>query len=254
MSHIVGIPAEARGIVRRWKAQLALTSERIYDCRDLPGMDDALESAAFKKGVGRDRAIKKIRRSLPGLRLETLGHDYTVWSFLAPCEPLIQNAEDAGQRQRAVSANFLVAGRIDDHFVVRMGMWTLEIPDHALHRLVQRWPRGDLTKALWDSHKGILAAASMNPLPEYGRYFYLPAGAGVWAGQFVSGTGATDGEFLIFFRARTWLHEDQLYEEQEMLSPGTPSMGEREMLPYALRLTHVGDDKIWFYPAGRVLP
>lgn len=242
--HIRHVPAEVRGIVRRWKKALTVTSDPIYESDQVPGAHDALEAVAHKKGVGRDRGIKKIRRLLPAARLSMLGPNYSVWAFLAPCEPILQNAEDEGEKQPAVSVNFLFGGKVADHFVIRVGQWSLEIPDHALHRLVQRWPNCDLAKTLWEAHRNVLSAKAIRPLPEYEQQFNLPAGDGVFAGQFVFGrdkqeegmlTHVPGQDFLFYFRARTWLHQDQLYDQQAVLTAGTPPMGDAELLPKALR-------------------
>ena len=74
----------------------------------------------------------------------------------------------------------------------------------------------------------------------------MPAAAGVFAVNLVVGViheDAQDGTgdpYRTFFRARTWLHEDMLGEEQVPLAPGAPPLGDTLLLPAPLRTMTVG--------------
>jgi hypothetical protein len=95
------------------------------------------------------------------------------------------------------------------------GLWTLEVSDHALLRLCQRDPGADLDAVLLEAHRAILRAPATKEIGAKDEIYLMPAGSGVFLCQLHCATDRHSGDICIRFRARTWLHRDQLGDNQE---------------------------------------
>jgi hypothetical protein len=130
------VPTEARAAVRRFKAELTCSATKLEEqVFDSAPFRRALEGFTYKRTeVGRQRAVKAIRKMAPGLRLESVGRQLSVWSYLKTSGPVIATPKDPGQDQPGVTLNYFVGGADPDqhHLIAASGLWTLEIPDHAL--------------------------------------------------------------------------------------------------------------------------
>lgn len=212
MNPSLPVSAEARGLVRQFKRQLS-QEDRVWDATwTSKATFDQAERWTCSGRVGRDRARLQLERRFG--RALPLPHGHLVWAHLRPSTAVIQHHEDRarlpGEAQDAVVVDFLLAGGAD---VLQAGLWTLEVPDHALQRLAQRCPGIDLRFALLDAHYNFLLAG-----PEVLRQdvqHHLPAGSGVFLGDVIYGKDAGNHAYqVIYFRPRTAFHHDMLAAEE----------------------------------------
>lgn len=203
--------------------------------------DAAREASAFLvnrgSSIGRQRALRTLRRVFPAkFEFYDAESRVAIWSHLVPRESVILTPQDPGQKQGSVTVEYLVVGDLPG-CNMNAGLWTLEIPDHALHRLVERDRHADLYDTLFDAHKNLLAVRL-----DEGRTsnIYLRAGRGAFAGEFIFANDISDlrpiyRSIIMYFRPRTWLHEDQLGKGQDPLLFGEPRLGAGPLLPMPLR-------------------
>lgn len=244
------VPAEARGKLRRFKAQLTHDYAQMKKHISSDEVRQTLVNTAIKNSkVGRGRAMQKVQRLLPGLKLEWQTKHYTVWSILRHRIPVIAVPSHDGEKQDAVCMEFVVSGvnMLDrNKLATYRGLWSIEVPSHALARMFHRSPNIDPHKALYQAHNHLLHAKPVRPIPAATEVFYLPAGDGVFLGHIISGMGQSQNcDILFYFRARTWLQNDQLFENQIImpLGKGNDCYGKMEMLPNPLRLITELDDR-----------
>lgn len=92
-----------------------------------------------KTGTGRRRAYDKIAAALKpaGAVLEVLDLEgpapVAVWTVLTPRSAVMVDADDPADRQPCVCVNYIIAGRVDDDRVGKLGegLWSMEVADHA---------------------------------------------------------------------------------------------------------------------------
>jgi hypothetical protein len=212
------IDAEARGRVRHWKAEAIKSYNRLQEvARRDDTLDLATELAAKTSIVGRRRAFQKIQARfarhavLEGVRL--MGpHPIAAWLVLEPREAVIVEADHPGLAQDCVVTNYLLAGKLPDNDRLAGGLWTLEVPDHALGRIVQRHRAADIGNVLAAAHHAALRLRSQTAMRSLyeDKSFLLPAGAGVFVCKMTAGRNVVDGGANVHVRAATWLHHDQL--------------------------------------------
>jgi hypothetical protein len=153
-------------------------------------------------------------------------HSYAVWSILKPREPVtVDAADESGLNQFCVTVNYVVAGRSPkDGVGCAEGTWTLEIPDHALGRAVERSGLLHPEAIIRDAHRNLLQL----PTDVFGialdtaKSFFLKAGAGAFcchirAGRDVSLRGVRD-EWGVHVFTPTWIDDAKLFEDQVVLN------------------------------------
>jgi len=224
------ITAEARGVVRLFKARL-----RHYDLRFQARFESIEANREANRWancgtLGRQRALMKLRRRFGPTDRHL--QDRPVWAHLRPRDAVIVHPQDAGQTQPAVVLEYLT---VDKNADMETGLWTLEVPDHALLRAAQRCRGIDLRAAIMEAHRELLAARC-DPLPKRGEDVYVRAGPGAFVGQMIYGQEVKGG-LVVYFRPRTWLHEDQLNGDQRPLTSGGAGepWGTGPLLPFPLR-------------------
>jgi hypothetical protein len=266
------IDAEARGKVRTWKA----AASRRFNQFDRVAFDfqtEAIGGMLLKKsGVGRARAFAKLHKRLAGAGavLDRVKLDQTVplavWGTLKPREAVTvevaPDSVDPGAFQNCVVIEYLVMGQMlrggRTGIGMHAGLWTLEVPDHALHRLVQRDRRADIAASLWQAHHAALNAATnavlINHVIDRDRRFLLPAGEGAFVCTFRAGPDVSAKDRLgLCCRARTWLHSDQMTEAQGAVllapaPPGVERLGDGILQPLPLRrATPDGSGRVQIY-------
>jgi hypothetical protein len=244
---IPNVPAEVRGKLRLFKTKLTKDYKALERNLDSKAVTTMMTNATIKNSkIGRQRALQKAQKMLPGAKLELTTKHVTIWSLLHPREAVISNPSHPGEKQDAVTMDFLVSGEKlleKDTLVCYRGLWDLEIPDHALARMIHRSPNIDIRKAIYEAHYWLLNAKRIVPMPGLEEVFYLPAGDGVFLGHIISAIGDDHDGVIFYFRARTWLHKDQLYDNQISLPQDDKEcFGVFEMLPGPLRLIKESDD------------
>jgi hypothetical protein len=264
--------ADTRGRLRQWKVRLAQNYSRfdsaIHQLRasiraggSFGLVGDMVEGA----GSTRDKAFHKIHKMLgPGVTLEwrrdKRGHALAAWSILKPRSAVtvvvpesaaLSEAERASLLQQdCVAVNYVLVGAVRDLILVADGLWTLEVPDHALGRAVERSGFLHPGALIRDAHLNLLdlpatLAPEIHRYEDEGPATFFKAGAGCFAGYFRTGRDASaGGELMAHVRVRTWLDENQLHADQiVMAEKGRPGerLGDSWLLPVPLR--HLETDR-----------
>jgi hypothetical protein len=139
----IPIDAKARGKLWVWKAAAAENWRRVEarcESREFQTAIRDLASRGSRTGPG--RAFAKLHRGfaghglLEGVRLDGTA-PLAVWSVLNPRKAVTVNTDDPALQQNCVVVEYLLAGPLPAGMPTNActGLWTLEVPDHALGRL-----------------------------------------------------------------------------------------------------------------------
>jgi hypothetical protein len=240
--------AETRGRLRIWKRRLAeryAAFDRVYQAtRNGKGAATEIGDLVGGSRSTREKALGKLTKAFgPGVvlewaKLEKRGEAVAVWSILKPRESVtveITREVSAGERaslvQDCVSVNYVVAGT--KRLLIADGLWTLEVPDHALGRAVERSRFLTPEAIIREAHLNLLNApmeAADRPTP------YIKAGPGCFVGGLHFGNDVTVGQ-SVHARVKTWLEESMLGPDQVPLrADGAPGkrMGDAFLMPRPL--------------------
>jgi len=257
MKPINPIDAATRGRLRQFKAELATRYARLDRLIDTHGMDADMHAFANRSSAtGRGRAFERVRRALAttgatleGVRL-TGKWPLAVWSILKPRDAVVRS-DDPSDAQNCVTVNYILVGRFPNRLGnFAEGIWTLELPDHALGRLIQRQTEADPVADIRAAHHAAFRLRQNDVAPDgwFKRdfHFLLPAGPGAFVCFVVKGYYKSPNDDLsVHIRARTWLHTDQLRDDQTpVLDDGAPGerLGDGWLLPEYLRSITLKDD------------
>jgi hypothetical protein len=256
--------AETRGRLRLWKQKLA-KSYTIFDdaCNELMANNMPLVAdMVFCSRTGRKRAFDKINKSFgPGVTLESVNlgknnRSLAIWSILKPRGPVAIATEAASRQERVslmqncVTVNYIVIGCIMDRVQVGEGLWTLEVPDHALGRAVERSGYLHPEALIREAHKTILELpSSVLSQTNFGDHdtqgAYIKSGPGCFAGHFRIHEDVSRYGHTASVRVKTWLDQNQLHENQIILSEkGAPGdqLGDAVLKPSPLCRFQVNGD------------
>jgi hypothetical protein len=261
------ISAEVRGRLRLWRRRAREVAWRLTDRVYQRTQDrDIVHMVKRSSLQGRRRAFAKLARSfadasLEGVRLEG-DYPLAVWAYLRPrssvsIEPY---EDDPGSLQDCVTASYLLAGLFPgkdgkDRVGKADGLWSIEVTEHALGRLLQRAPGCNIDAVLLAAHRAALRTAEADVPPCEADApppgFLLPAGPGAFVCQLRAGPDISlGGAPMVRMRARTWLHADQLRDDQRPIAidgERGERLGDWLLMPPPLRLLVVGD-------GGRIYP
>jgi hypothetical protein len=251
--------AEVRGKVRTWK-NLLQQRYRIFDAayrnaRLKSVLATNLDNFVYRGSrTGRYRAFKKIQQAFgPGVKLESLcidgKHSQALWSILKPRIPVTVDApDDSGHNQFCVTVNYVMAGYLPgfdrpDYFGYTEGLWTLEVPDHALGRAVERSGMLHPETIIRDAHRNLLDLPSnliiSNGVLDTDKHFLVKAGAGAFVCELRCGRDISlDNGFSVSAFVPTWIDDNQLHEDQVPLcEKGKPGerLGDCWLMPEPLR-------------------
>jgi hypothetical protein len=245
--------AATRGKLRLWKEAQAKRwrrFDRAYrnDAAFFPHIVRIMQSGA----VGRRRAFDKICKALgPGVTLEGVRLEgkwpVAVFSILRPRHSVIIEMEepDPAMMQNCVTVDYVVVGTIPGIYPnagKADGFWSIEIPDHALGRAIER--SGMLPDAIIrEAHHNILRLRCDTVIPnkqvDPKRTFLVKAGAGGFVTHLQCGPDVSLGEtFAVRARAHTWIANDMLHADQVLLADdGEPGhrLGDQWLIPAPLR-------------------
>jgi hypothetical protein len=147
--------------------------------------------------VGRQRAFEKINRALGlGVRLEAKHLDgkaaRAVWSIYKPGGAVICDTDaHPALLQDCVTVNYIVAGAGQRGIGIYDGKWTLEVPDHALGRAVERSGMLHPGAIIREAHVNLLElpATVMVDRPNFrdtkAPGLYVKAGPGCFVGHII---------------------------------------------------------------------
>jgi hypothetical protein len=236
------IDADTRGKLRLWKARVSIAANEIEATTARLAKDSSIIKAfVHKRGKGRQRAAAKLRRifrlaHLDGLR-DHGDEPLILWSYLRLSGTIFAAPETPGEEQPCACIHYIMCGAGPDNtYGIATGMGTLDVTEHGLARCLQRCPGIDLTAAVFVGHRNLLKAPQNGW--DSGREFLLRAGPGVFARDLVLGTLGED-RLHVNARAVTWLHSDQLHDDQitTALPEGVSGsrLGDGSLLPSPLR-------------------
>src|SRR6266536_5385822 len=108
------IGPEQRGLLRAFKNSLA-PAARLVDVIRSDTYRRARDDYAFKKGIGRSRALARLNHQLvPPAILMAKNEDAAIWSWLKAGGPVIADSEDPGHAQDCVLVYVAISGRSND--------------------------------------------------------------------------------------------------------------------------------------------
>jgi hypothetical protein len=232
--------AEVRGQLRLWKKKLAQNYtifERAFELLLLNGRPGPLVNDMVRcTRAGRKRAFEKINKSFgPGVTLESVSlgknnRSLAIWSILKPRAAVyvasaafsLSKSERASLTQDCVAVNYIVVGCSEDEIKVAEGLWTLEVPDHALGRAVERSRFLHPEALIREAHTTLLnlpvSVLEQKNFTNRTDGAYIKAGAGCFVGYFrLAEDVSIDEAYSASFRAKTWLDDNQLHERQIVL-------------------------------------
>jgi hypothetical protein len=243
----IPIDTVSRGRLRLWKRAARQRYERVAQACQTDAFCVLIRDFYSKRGRGQQRALAKLKNTLKEARFVQCRLEspaYALRAILKPRGSIICDVPgvDAGRLQDCVVVAGLPAGRLSlpdgtPHFgIAGPGIWTIEVQDHALGRLLQRDPGADIDAVLWGAHQTALNMHIDKPVD---TNFWLPTGNGGFVAQMVgTRTQQNDGEFGFHVQCRTWLHNDQL-DKAKIPVATTNTFGERMgdnfLLPVPLR-------------------
>jgi hypothetical protein len=224
--------AETRGRLRQWKKKLA-QNYGIFDSafKELQGgkLSPLVHDMVKCSRSGRKQAFEKINKALgPGVSLEEVNlgrgsRSLAIWSILKSRNSVaISESERESLSQDCVTVNYVLVGT--NAVLVSEGLWTLEVPDHALGRAVERSRFLHPGTLIREAHLNLLGLPATilnqkNFTDHRSPGAYIKAGLGCFAGHFHFSEDVSIGnQRSAFVRVKTWLDENQLSERQIILS------------------------------------
>jgi len=162
----------------------------------------------------------------------------------------------AALQQDCVTVNYIVAGNLPGPHKLGEGLWTLEIPDHALGRLIQRTGNAAPVDHIMAAHHAVLGLRQSEIVPNNGRLdrdvsFGVAAGPGAFICHCsITPDQSMGGELQMHVFAHTWVADDQRSETQVVhIGDGGPGerLGDHWLLPMPMRRivrVQVGDNDV----------
>jgi hypothetical protein len=235
--------------LRVWKAKLSRRIAALDRVLQDPTVARANADFLQKGEKGCRRAFDKLHRRLSryavleGVR--TTHNPIAVWAMLKPREAVVIEPDHPSDAQDCVVVDYMLTRQSEWGTTIAMGLWTLEVPDHALGRGFMRAPGQDMEAAMLEAHHTTLRirVARMKPhFADPSARFFLPAGPGVFVcSAHIRSDVSMDGGLQACIRAHTWLHRDQLSDNREaeifMVDDiAGERLGEGYLLPMPLRV------------------
>jgi hypothetical protein len=227
--------AQTRGRLRLWKQGLAKQYAKIEYALDDPALSEAIADMV-KRGsrTGKERALAKIQQRIgSACQLEIKQLDkwpYAVFSLLRPRGSVLIEEDgkptEGAMAQDCVTVNYIAVGCLPGKIGIAEGLWSIEVPDHALGRAIERSEYLHPGVIVREAHRSLMALpVSVIEHPSFsnheGRGALIKAGPGAFAAQIWAAADVSLGGAIgVHVRARTWLSDDQLHDDQTLLEPG----------------------------------
>jgi hypothetical protein len=233
------IPREVWRDLRTFKRTVAPIGDRLDAAvTDRDYLKGLLYDWTRKGEVGRARALVKLRKHLD-LATITFPRQGIMWSWLAPRGCMLIDPKDEGEAQDAILVRYGFAWIERKRELNGYEAFSIECPDHATARLMQRAPSINLPRVLMEAQDQFFAAdvSTVSRHVAHGTPLYLRCGPGLLICEAVSGVTPSKQEYW-FARARTWIGDAQVRPDQQPIAPaeeGSSSMLEL-MSALALRV------------------
>jgi hypothetical protein len=252
------IDAEARGKVRVFKAGLTTRYAALQRALKADRTRDAVYDFAHKGELGRRRALDRLNRIFGAAgaqreRLHLTKRPVAIWSCLRPRGSVVieDTPGDPGIRQDCVTCDFLVVGETRLPTWLSTGLWTLEVTDHALGRLFQD-RQADAEAAIREAH--MVCLAGVDPGRHTAEPFLLHGGRGYFLAEISLDHDVGTEESTFHVRCRTWLHQADLFDDQDrqIVMPGVTWEWSPFWYPWPLMELEVDQQKVsarvWRHP------
>jgi hypothetical protein len=214
--------------VRTFKRTIAPAADRLdVAVQDRDRIKGLLYDYACKGEVGRARALAKLRKHLD-LADITFPRQGIMWSWLAPRGCMLIDPKNEGEAQDAILVRYCFAWIERKRELNGYEAFTLEVPDHATARLLQRAPDINLPRVLMEAQDAFFAAdvATVSRHVAHGTSLYLRCGPGLLICEAIDGR-TPSGINYWFARARTWISDSMIRPDQIPIAPAvgdSPSM------------------------------
>jgi hypothetical protein len=145
-----------------------------------------------------------------------------LWSFLDPRGALLADPTGPGEEQDAVISRYGLLWVAKRRQLVGYLAFSIEAPDHALARMLQRSAGTDIRAALHQAHHALFAAdaALVSKHVDDNSTFYLPCGPGLLICEALR-ADTQSGHRFVFARARTWISTDMAGASQVAIPPAS---------------------------------
>jgi hypothetical protein len=210
------VPPEARRAAQAFRERIAPGAERFNRIYLSAEFRRTLNDWSMKGPIGRERALCKIKQLLAPAVIDVMD-DALLFTWLQPHDGFVRvdhpTFAQSGVIVAAAHISRAARGVRDVSFPI------VEIPEHALARMVQRSPAIDMPTALHEAARAFLAAdaAVVDMMRLGGRTVYLPAGRGLLL-SFAIRVDLVE-ETQTVARANTWISMAQAQPDQRPLAP-----------------------------------
>jgi hypothetical protein len=234
--------AETRGKLRHWKRRLGEHYDAFERVFRKPDRVQIVADMVRGSTSTRRKAFDKLHAGwgkaafLEGVTLER-NKALAIWSYLKPRNSVfvkagdtVTDAERASLTQDCVCVNYIVAGT--HRCELADGLWTLEVPDHALGRAVERSQFLTPEAIIREAHVNLLAL----PMERMNDIHYIKAGPGCFAGALMVAKEVTY-TISTHVRVNTWLASEMMGDDQKpIVEVGEPGkrLGDTVLLPRPL--------------------
>jgi hypothetical protein len=140
-------------------------------------------------------------------------------SWIAPSPPVILDPKNPAEQQECLLCCYAVAWPTPPFGIRLCSPWSLEVPDRAAGRYLQRiGENADLKSALFEAANWFYSADMTAVKPHVGRGtdIYLPAGGGAFVGTVVGAKSGTSN--FLYAPAATWIDETMVRPDRVPLS------------------------------------
>jgi hypothetical protein len=214
------VPREVWRDLRTFKRTIAPIADRLDAAStDRDRIKVLLYDYACKGEVGRARALAKLRKHFP-LATITFPRQGIMWSWLAPRGCMLIDPEDEGEAQDALIIRYGFCWIERKRELNGYEAFSVEVPDHATARLIQRAPEINLPRVLMEAQDAFFAADMLTVSQHVvrGTPLYLRCGPGLLICRAMFGRTPTGIEYS-FAQARTWIGETMIRPDQVPVAP-----------------------------------
>jgi hypothetical protein len=210
------IPSAIGRRLRVLKKEFEPTSVKIKAAlQDEVLLRQLVEDCCRRRGVARQNVLKAARRNFADATIRIGFMNVLEVTWLAPSRHVIADPKDHGQRQDCTLVCYIAAWSTPPFGIRLCSAWSLEIPDHAAGRFLQRaGDNADFRSALFEAANHFYGADMAEVAPHVGRNtdIYLPAGGGAFVSTVIG--ARSGGHSFLYARAATWVDETMLRADQ----------------------------------------
>jgi hypothetical protein len=236
------ITNEAWRALRQFKRSIAPQAARVgLASDDRKRIRELMYDYSRKGDVGAQRTFAKLRHHFHPATVERLQKGI-LWSWLDPRGAMLADAKDVGETQDAILVRYGLAWVVKKRHLAAYEAFTLEAPDHALARMLQRSPGTDIREALHQAHHHLFkaSASAVGRHVEEQTRLYLPCGPGLLICEALRAS-TPSGLVYVFCRGRTWISADMVRPDQTPIA-AAPSGVESQLTIMSMMALHQAEE------------